>query len=276
MKTLFLLALLLFSGTTAISQQHTPNKKIKGFSHPESVVYDEARYALYVSNIGDKKEGDGFISKLSPEGEVLELRWITGLQDPKGLLVLGDKLYVTDRTELVEMHIQKGQILNRFQVPGAKSLNDITQDNSGNIYFSDLSGNSIFKRNTSGKISEWLHSKYLERPNGLLVVDGNMYVSGWGKDSPGNFLKIDMKTKEIEVLTDKGIGKLDGLQQKDAQHFYVSDWAGGKVYSISEKGDVDPVISAEKSVGDILFFEKKNQLILPMNLPNQVWIYELD
>lgn len=275
MKYFHLIILLIFCGSTVFSQQ-VPSQKIEGFSHPESVVYDEARDVLYVSNIGDKKEGDGFISKVSPNGKILELKWITGLQDPKGLLVQDDKLFVTDKTEFVEMDIQKGEILKQSRVAGSKSLNDITADSAGNIFFSDLSGNSIFKRNTSGEISEWLHAETLQQPNGLLILDDVMYVAGWGKDQPGNLLKVDMKTQKVEVITNKGIGNLDGLQQKDDQHFYVSDWAGGKVYSISKKGDSEVVISAEKSTGDILFFEKNDQLVLPMNLQNEVWIYELD
>ena len=190
-----------------------------------------------MSNIGDKKEGDGFISKVSAKGEILELRWITGLQDPKGLFVAGDKLFVTDVTELVEMDIEKGEILEQIPVDGAKSLNDITGDRAGNVYFSDLSGNSIFKRDPSGEITEWLHDNQLQQPNGLLVLDNNMYVSSWGKDKPGYLLKIDMNTKKVEPVTNKGIGNLDGLQKKDATNFYVSDWAGGKVYIISEKGN---------------------------------------
>ena len=276
MKTIKFSIILLFSFVKAFSQNSSPYKKIEGFSHPESVVYDEAREVLYVSNIGDKKEGDGFISKVSVEGNLLELKWITGLQDPKGLLVEGDKLYVTDNTEFVEMDILKGEILKQSRVDGAKSLNDITKDDAGNIYFSDLSGNSIFKRNTSGEISRWMHDKKLQQPNGLLVMDDAIYVAGWGKNSPGNLLKVNMNTKEIKVLTNKGLGNLDGLQKKDDQGFYVSDWAGGKVYHISKKGNSEVIISAEKSVGDILFFEKNNELILPMNLQNEVWVFELD
>ncbi len=276
MKLSLLFSILVFFGLNAFSQNSSPAKKILGFSHPESVVYDQARDVLYVSNIGDKKEGDGFISKVSTTGEIINLHWISGLQDPKGLLVMKDKLYVTDNTELVEMDIQKGEILKQIPVAGAKSLNDLTSDAAGNIYFSDLSGNSIFKRNTSGKISEWMHSAELQQPNGLFIKDDNVYVAGWGKNKPGNLLEIDMKNREIKVVTAKGIGNLDGLQKKDAHSFYVSDWAGGKVYAISEKGDSEEVISAAKSVGDILFLEQKNLLILPMNLQNEVWIYKLD
>ena len=55
-----------------------------GFSTPESVLHDPTADVYLVSNIvGNPAEvdGDGFISRLSPSGEVLELRWIDGASD---------------------------------------------------------------------------------------------------------------------------------------------------------------------------------------------------
>ncbi|MBW1673776.1 MAG: hypothetical protein JRJ45_09065, partial [Deltaproteobacteria bacterium] len=54
---------------------------------PESVLYDESRNVLYVSNINGKsaeKNGQGFISKVSLDGKIEVLKWATGLHAPKG------------------------------------------------------------------------------------------------------------------------------------------------------------------------------------------------
>ena len=54
----------------------------------ESVLYDQERDVLYVSNINgqpDGKDGNGFISKLNLDGKVTELEWVKGLNAPKGL-----------------------------------------------------------------------------------------------------------------------------------------------------------------------------------------------
>lgn len=58
-------------------------KKAEGFSHPESVVLDERNNVLYISNIGEKTPGDGFISKVSPQGEILDLNGSPILMIPK-------------------------------------------------------------------------------------------------------------------------------------------------------------------------------------------------
>ena len=53
----------LFCGILSFAQeQKVPEVKLTGFSHPESVIFDEASEYFYVSNMADDTEGDGFIS----------------------------------------------------------------------------------------------------------------------------------------------------------------------------------------------------------------------
>jgi sugar lactone lactonase YvrE len=284
-----LFAILFFTFHTGITAQNEePLRKVEGFSHPESVVFDEQNNMLYVSNMADDKDGDGFISKISPEGDILELKWITGLNDPKGLLVAGDKLYVTDVTELVEMDLKKGTIIRKISVDGAMSLNDITIDAAGSIFFSDLeqssiyfipgkmAANSMMVNTPKGEIAEYLKSSRLNSPNGLLAHKDELYVASWGENQDGNLLKIDMDTKQIENVTNEGIGNLDGIQPTAEDSLYVSDWATGKIYRIDQNGNKSLILTAEKSSGDILFLKEKNQLILPMNFQNSVWWYQLN
>lgn len=278
-RTKYLLNLLFFSFMISAFAQVTaddaPRMRIEGFSHPESIVLDRENNLIYVSNIGDKKEGDGFISKLTVDGEVLEMRWITGLQDPKGLLLHDGKLFVTDVTEFVEMDPGKGEIIQKIKVEGAKSLNDIAVDAAGNIFFTDLAQNSIYVRDPSGKITEWMHSSKLQQPNGILAQNDSIWIAAWGKESPGHLLALDRKNKNVTRITESGIGNLDGLQRIDNNSFYVSDWASGKIYRINAQGDQQEVLSSAKSSGDILFFDAQQELWLPMNRQNAVWIYSV-
>ncbi|MCU0461018.1 MAG: hypothetical protein MUF36_03215 [Bacteroidales bacterium] len=81
---------------------------------PESVIYDEKRDVLYVSNLNYEprlKDGNGFISRLNTNGEILNLRWIEGLSSPKGLAIVDDTLYTADVDELIVIDINKGQII---------------------------------------------------------------------------------------------------------------------------------------------------------------------
>ncbi len=274
----YFILLITFCGMTAIGQEqtNTPEIKLPGFSHPESVIFDEETDYFYVSNMGDRTEGDGFISRISRKWQDQEHTWISGLNDPKGLLVKGDRLYVTDVKHLIEMDLNSGEILQRIPVEGAESLNDLAMDEEGNVFFSDLAKSSIYKMNAEGEIEEWLHSPELEKPNGLFLTPEYVLVAAWGEDQNGNILKVDRSTKEITRISKKGIGNMDGIQSKGNGEYYVSDWATGKIYTIDLEGNLTEVLASEKSSGDILYLENDKKLYLPMNHQNELWIYNMN
>lgn len=275
MKRLILLLFLCGIAVTGQEQSIAPEIKLTGFSHPESVIYDKGSEYFYVSNMADRTEGDGFISRISRKWKKQEHRWVGGLNDPKGLVVKGDKLYVTDVNVLVEIDLETGEILRRIPVEGAKSLNDPAMDEKGDIYFSDLAGNSIFKLNQTGEVESRLSSPKLEKPNGLFVTPDFILVAAWGEEQNGNILKIDRSTKEISSISREGIGNMDGIQSKGSGEYFISDWATGKIYSFDMNGNLKEVLTSEKSSGDILYLEDENKLYLPMNHQNELWIYTL-
>lgn len=269
-------AFLIFSKVAAQEQDVRLLKKVEGFNHPESVIYDSANQLLYVSNIGETETEDGYISKVSVDGEIIEKQWITGLEDPKGLLLLGDTLYVTDLKDLVIMNSSTGEITDRISVNSATFLNDLTADAEGNIFISDSKRSSIYKRSAAtGKIEEWMFTEKLEYPNGLLVVGDQLYIAAWGGEGAGNLLKVDMQTKKIDRISTEGIGNLDGIQQINDEEFFISNWATGKIYRISKTGEQKEILTSEKSSGDILYYKQEDQLVLPMNHQNAVWWYSL-
>ena len=68
-----------------------------GFLRPESAVWDPQSGFWYVSNQGAQASAtDGFISKVSKDGALVQLNWVTGLGNPTGMRILDGKLYVAD------------------------------------------------------------------------------------------------------------------------------------------------------------------------------------
>src|SRR3954451_22438288 len=85
------------SGTKASLQKAWETDTV--FTTVESTLYDPRSNIIYASNIeGDasKKDGKGSIGKLKPDGTVINARWATGLNAPKGSALLNGKLYVAD------------------------------------------------------------------------------------------------------------------------------------------------------------------------------------
>lgn len=257
--------------------------EINGLTHCESVVYDTKRNVLYASLIGNSEAGDGSIAKITLDGKVIDTMFVKGLNDPKGIAITNDKLYVSDVTVLVEADLETGKVIQTHTTEGTQFLNDVNIASDGTIYVSDTANSTIFKLGTDGTFSAWLQSEDLEHPNGLLQVENDMYVAAWGnmvgpegkQKQSGNFLKVNMTTQEITKISKETLGNLDGVQVYDKENFIISAWRSGKVMKISKNGVVEDVVTVGQSVGDILYIPAQKLLALPMNRQSQLLIYQL-
>lgn len=256
--------------------------EVNGLTHCESVVYDKNKNILYASVIGNREEGDGSIASVSLDGKVIDTAFVKGLNDPKGIAITKDKLYVSDVTVLVEADLKTGEVIKRHTTEGTTFLNDVNVASDGTVYVSDTSNSTIYMLKPDGTFSAWLQSDDLEHPNGLLQVKNDMYVAAWGnmvgpdgkKKQSGNFLKVDMASKEIMKVSKDTLGNLDGVQVYDKDNFIISAWRTGKIMKINNKGAVEDVLTVGRSVGDILYIPEKKLLALPMNIQSQLLIYE--
>ena len=249
----------------------------KNLKVPESVLYDDARDILYISNINGsplEKNGKGFISKVALTGEIVNLEWVPGLNAPKGSGIWQNKFYVTDIDELVEIDIETDEIINKYPAENAVFLNDITVDDSGHVYISDMSSeNSVIYIFSNGKLEVWLKDEQIVQPNGLFFEKGKLLV-GTGD----GFLKnIDLADKSIITFAETGFG-IDGVQGDGKGNFLVSDWQGRTAF-VSSTGEVKELMNTADSKinsADIEFIPEKQLLLLPTFFDNRVVAYMLE
>lgn len=245
----------------------------KVFDIPESVCYDEARDVLYVSSIKGKptdEDRNGFISVLTTDGEIKELKWVTGLDAPKGMGVLGDKLYVSDINELAEIDINTGEVVKRYPAPEALFLNDIAIDKDGNVYVSDMSATTIY-RLSGGEFKVWMDDEVLTGPNGLYTEGGYLYVGCM------KILKVSLEDGSYETVADE-TGGIDGLEATGKNSFLFSDWTGN-VYHVELGSDPLKLLDTTKAgmnAADIEYIPSKNLLLVPTFLDNRVFAYKLN
>jgi DNA-binding beta-propeller fold protein YncE len=242
---------------------------------PESVIYDENNDVLYVSNLNYEprvKDGNGFISRVSTSGEILDLKWVEDMSSPKGLGIYEGKLYVSDIDEVIVIDIVQGEIVERIVIDGAKMINDISIDSQGNVYVSDSDNNNIWVI-SDGVVSNWL-SEGLNKPNGLLVDGDRLMLDNM---NAGEFASIDMATKQISIISE-GVGAADGIARVDTKgHFLVSDW-DGRVFMIYPDGSKEVLLDtrdAETGAADIDFIPKMNLLLVPTFYKQTVVAYKL-
>ena len=245
-KLLSALMAFVLGASVAVSAQAHETKKITGLKMPESAIAAKDG-RVFVSEIGEfGKEGDGQITVIDKNGQAKV--FAQGLDDPKGLAIVGKDLYVADNHRVVK--ITPDGKTSVFAAADAfpdlpQFLNDLESDSAGNIYVSDSGdlkglGGAVYKISPQGKVTTVINGKQDARilaPNGLLmgktkncimVVD---FVSGI-------LYRLDMKKNElIEVAN--GFGGGDGVVKGKKDQFYVSDWKNGKVFSVKlEKGVV--------------------------------------
>jgi hypothetical protein len=150
------------------------------FAAPESAYYDAASGAVFVSSINGQileKDGNGYITRLTPDGRVVSAKWVSGLNAPKGMRSVNGTLWVSDIDEVVGIDIASGKVASRVKVAGATFLNDLATAPDGTVYVSDSSLSTIFAVK-SGASSVFVQGADLvEQPNGLLV-DGNRLILG--------------------------------------------------------------------------------------------------
>jgi sugar lactone lactonase YvrE len=239
----------------------------------ESVLYDKDRDVLYVANINgqpDKKDGNGFISKVSLDGKITEVQWVKGIDAPKGMGLANGKLYVADIDRVHEIDPASGKITKTYKVAGAKFLNDITTDATGKVYVSDSGGGTISVIE-NGKLSTWMTG--LAGPNGLLAEDGVMMVALWDSTSLNS---VDVASKQITVRNNE-IENPDGIEAIGGGAYFVSSW-NGMVHHISPEGKRTLVIDTRVdsiSAADIEYIQEKKLLLVPGFFKNKVMAYEV-
>ncbi len=273
-KKIFLATILAAFTTISIQAQSTLTKLWETdaiIQVPESVLYSAKNKLLYVAQIdgqAGEKDGKGGIAKVGLDGKIIDLNWVTGLDAPKGMAVIGNKLYVADINDVVEIDTKSGKVTKRIPVEGSKFLNDITIDAKGNIYVSDT---QTAKIHLISKGVVTTHLENLTRPNGLLAVGTDLLIADSGE------LKRLTTGKKLSTIA-KGMEKSsDGIEQIVPGEYIVSNWIG-VVYHVKSDGTVTTLLDTRNekiNSADIGYDSVKKIVYIPTFLKNSVVAYQL-
>jgi hypothetical protein len=251
---------------------------VTGFETPESVVHDPITDVYLVSNVGAGDPGaldhNGFISRVSPDGTVLQLRWIQDgvngavLNGPKGIALRNNVLYVADIDTLRLFDRFSGLPVAAIPIPNPFApsplfLNDVAVTLDGTVFLSDNANGGLFKVDPSGNPSVISTSASLNFPNGVLAGgdDSNVLWVTWignqilRTNSSGKIFTV--ATLPAPDVSSLGLPPntllMDGFVILPDGSFLVSSWVTGDVYQVSASGKTITVIASFVS-----FFDNPN------------------
>ena len=256
----------------AVELSKVTGAKITGLKTPESVVQAKDG-KIYVSEINEfGKDGDGQISVIENGQASL---FTDGLDDPKGLVIIGDSLYVADKTQIIKINL--ADATKEVFVPASaftkppQFLNDLEADPQGNLYVSDSGdilgtgkGGVIYKINASGEVTKLIDgddNPLVMAPNGLLADDTGKVLL-FVDFTSGILYTLNTETGKLTDI-DKGFGGADGLVHHSSGTMYVSDWKSGKVFAVALDGEITQIGPQYKAAADIALTKDERYLMVP-------------
>ena len=267
-----------------------------GFAAPESAYHDAASNAVFVSSINGpilEKDGNGYISRLSPDGKVVAEKWAAGLDAPKGLRSARGVLYASDIDQVVGFDIASGKELSRLKIAGAQFLNDLATAPDGTIYVSDSTALKIFEVRNGNAAVFVEGADAVEQPNGLLVDGGRLILGtigpapapgarrgggapgGRGPAPSGHLYAFDLKSKQRTLLTSQPVGGIDGIEPDGSGGLLVTDVIGQRLLRVSKAGEVTVLAKFTAGGADFGYVAQQRRAIVPFLFSNSVAAYDL-
>ncbi len=263
-----------------------------GFATPESALHDAVGDVYLVANINGgaaEKDGNGFISRVSPFGEVLDLKWIDGsapgvtLNAPKGMAIVADTLFVADIDCIRRFHRVTGEPLQELCLEDAGFLNDVTATRRGDIYFSDsgtadVPGAVYLLRQTADvpqkvALSDGtvLEGQELGGPNGVFADRRGLYVATF---QSGEIFRVTPEGERLQLLPVSEMG-LDGFVSLEEKGFLFSSWGDSAVYWIRADFNVTVLVGDVEAPADIGYDMSRNRVLIPLFRANELRLREV-
>ena len=287
------LALGLTFGLSVLAHQTTEKPIVVegGLMTPESALHDAAGDVYLVSNINGNPsatDGNGFISRIAPDGTIRELKWIDGAREgvtlnaPKGMALRGNTLLVADIDAIRLFDRASGKPTGTWAIDGATFMNDVAVGADDIVYATDTgidlsSGEpkptgtaAVYRFDASGK-PRAIAREGLQGPNGVLAGGDGLTVVEF------------MSNRVLRVSSDGTIsprvslpqGGLDGAVRLQDGTLLVSSWEANAVYRIDQQGKAEAVVRDVTAPADLGVDLKRGRLLIPQFTENRLRIVRL-
>ena len=258
---------------------------------PETILHDLDQDVYFVSNINgnpNAADDNGYISKISPSGEVIERYFIDGRQPnvelhaPRGMVIGGDTLYVADVGAVRLFDRKTGDPKGAWNVPDSKFLNDLAIDPQGRVLVTDTGIDllptgpvktgpyTIYAFDANGHATVLAQGDQLHGPNGIVSGPAGTFVVEFMDDEHGVY-SLDANGGK-HLLGTLPFGELDGIALLPDGTLLVSSWLANGVYRFVP--GQPPVLAIEHLVtpAGISYDVLRNRVLIPEVLGNTLHV----
>jgi len=218
--------------------------KTEGFVNPYGVAVDPDTNFIYVSNVnGDpnRRDDNGFISRLKGDGTIDKMRFIEGasnkitLSAPKGMTVADGRLYVADIDKLHAFDLITGRFLfdvNFGNLP-IQHFYDVTLGPNMTLYLADGPANTIYRINIKRQheVTTFVSGDELGQPHGIAWFPARQVfaIAGW---SSGRVIAFDI-TGRRQTLPAILLRTLGGITADNSGNMFVASDGLAAIYRIN-------------------------------------------
>jgi DNA-binding beta-propeller fold protein YncE len=252
--------------------------QIEGFLLPTDVTVG-ANDLIYVTDAGEASvRGDGMVYRIEDGKPVM---FAQGLNDPAGLVFLGNDLIVSDQDRIwrippdgvAEVWLQA----DAFEQAPVR-LEDIVLGVGDLLYVLDSQLEVVFQIKPE-ELGEKSIESFVDSSNVFLDVPGDILFdleseSFW----VGNFISasmVEFNKQRSVVSTKTGLNAISGLAQGINGIIYLSDATTGRIFTRTAAGREGSLIQGLERPTGLAFDATNNQLIVAETGANRITIIKL-
>ena len=248
---------------------------VSDLRNPASVVHDEEQDVYFVSNVDGSaaaKDGHGFISRVAPDGKVLDRKFIDGLNAPKGMAIRGVELWVADIDMLRAFNRVTGEAVANIDLAphGAIYLDSVAVGPDEAIYATDTDvrirgekervrqgDGRIFRVASDTAIEVAFAGEELRSPSGI-AWDGTRFLIA---QAYGNEVLAWTRGSGTKAVL-RGPGAYDGIVVLPNGAVIVSSHHDDALH-VGRAGLLRPLFARKPTPRGIGFDRKRNRLLIP-------------
>ena len=208
----------------------------EGFCEPETVLPLPDR-TLLVSNVCNfATAGDGYLSLLTVDGDMLQKEHVTGLDSPLGMALHQGQLFVVDTNRVRVFSWPEGSPLRSIALH-TRVANDIAVADDGQLFVTDTAAGKVIQVNAAGTASELLDGREFPGANGIAVRGQELWVGGV------RLWRVDLEIGQVETIGPDWLADIDGIEFEEDGTVQLTP-VGGPLLRYRSDADIE-IVSGE-------------------------------